>query len=70
MSALSWEYAAAAWLPATSPSHVELLERKMRAAARIIKGCLLSTPAHAVMAETGLEQLASRREALAAKLQA
>ena len=62
------EHAAAVWLPATSPSHVKLLEREMRAAARIITGCPLSTPARAVMAEAGLEPVASRREALAARL--
>ena len=33
------EYTAAAWLPAPSDSHVELLEREMRAAARVITGC-------------------------------
>ena len=62
------EHAAAAWLPATSPSHVELLEREMRAATRVITGCPLYTPAHAVMAEAGLEPVAARREALAARL--
>ena len=45
------KHAAAAWLPAAFPSHVELLEREMRATARIITDCPLSTPAHAVMAE-------------------
>lgn len=62
------EHAAAAWLPATPPSHVELLEREMRAAARTITGCPLSTPAHAVMAESGLMPVAARRTTLAAKL--
>ena len=38
------EHAAAAWLPATSPGHVELLDRELRAAARIITGCPRSTP--------------------------
>ena len=33
------EHAAAAWLPATSPGHVEQLDREFRAAARIITGC-------------------------------
>ncbi|KAF0295687.1 hypothetical protein FJT64_006794 [Amphibalanus amphitrite] len=49
-------------------SHVELLEREMRAAARTITGCPLSTPAHAVMAEAGLMPVAARRDVLAAKL--
>ena len=48
------EHAAAAWLPATPPSHVEVLEREMREAARIITGCTRSTPVHALMAEAGL----------------
>ena len=61
------EHAAAAWLPATPPSHVELLEREMRAAARAITGCPLSTPAHAVMAEAGLVPVSARRTTLAAK---
>ncbi|XP_043220268.1 uncharacterized protein LOC122380836 [Amphibalanus amphitrite] len=61
-------HAAAAWLPATPQSHVELLEREMRAAARTITGCPLSTPAHAVMAEAGLMPVAARRDVLAAKL--
>ena len=69
-------HAAAAWLPATFPSHVELLEREMREAAITgITGSIinhywlpLSTPAHAVMAEAGLEPVTSRREAQAARL--
>ena len=32
------EHAAAAWLPAAAPSHAELLEREMRAAARVVTG--------------------------------
>ncbi|KAF0290009.1 hypothetical protein FJT64_011774 [Amphibalanus amphitrite] len=52
----------------TAQSHVELLEREMRAAARTITGCPLSTPAHAVIAEAGLMPVAARRDVLAAKL--
>ena len=62
------EHAAAAWLPATSPSHILLLEREMRGAARVITGCPRSTPSHAVMAEAGLAPVAERRLALAARL--
>ena len=62
------EHAAAAWLPAASPSHVEVLEREMREAARVVTGCPRSTPSHAVMAEAGLAPLAERRLALAARL--
>ena len=62
------EHAAAAWLPATSPSHILLLEREMRAAARVVTGCPRSTPSHAAMAEAGLAPVAERRLALAARL--
>ena len=61
------EHAAAAWLPATPPSHVEVLEREMREAARITTGCTRSTPVHALMAEAGLTPVADRRTILAAR---
>ena len=38
------EYAAPAWMPATSPGNVERLDRDMRAMARAITGCPRSTP--------------------------
>ena len=62
------EHAAAAWLPAAPPSHVEILEREMREAARVITGCPRSTPSHAVMAEAGLTPVSARRTSLAARL--
>ena len=62
------EHAAAAWLPATSPAHQLLLDREMRAAARVVTGCPISTPAHAVLAEAGLAPVAERSTALAARL--
>ena len=62
------EHAAAAWLPATSPSHIETLEREMRAAARIVTGCPRSTPVHALMAEAGLLPVEARRRVLSARL--
>ena len=61
------EHAAAAWLPATPPSHVEVLEREMQEAARIITSCTRSTPVHALMAEAGLTPVSSRRTILAAR---
>ena len=64
------EHAADAWLPSTPPSHVEMLERGMRAAARIITGCVRSTPTHALMAEEGLAPVAARRTTPAARLKA
>ena len=48
------EYAAGAWLPAASESHLELVDRELRAAARVVTGCPASMPGHALMAEAGL----------------
>ncbi|KAF0304735.1 putative RNA-directed DNA polymerase from transposon BS [Amphibalanus amphitrite] len=62
------EYAAAAWLPAASESHVELLEIEMRAAARVITGCPVSTPRDPLLAEAGLVPVRARRDLLAARL--
>ena len=62
------EHAADAWLLFTPPSHVEVLEREMRAAALIITGCVRSTTTHALMAEAGLAPVAARRTTLAARL--
>ena len=54
------EHAAAAWLPATSPSHVTVLERGMRAVSRVVTGCPRSTPSHAAMAEADLVPVAKQ----------
>ena len=62
------EYAAPAWLPATSSSHVEQLDREMRAAARVITGCPRSTPVEPLMAEAGLVPVRVRRGILAARM--
>ena len=62
------EHAAAAWLPATSPGHVEQLDRELRAAARIITGCPRSTPVAPLMAEAGLPTAQVRRGVLAARM--
>ena len=62
------EHAAAAWLPAASHSHVELIERELRAAARAVTGCVLSTPSHALMAEAGLPTAGARRTVLATRM--
>ncbi|XP_043234483.1 uncharacterized protein LOC122387897 [Amphibalanus amphitrite] len=62
------EHAAAAWLPAAAPSHVEHLERELRGAARIITGCPRSTPTHALMAEARLAPMEERGWTLAARL--
>ncbi|KAF0303571.1 putative RNA-directed DNA polymerase from transposon BS [Amphibalanus amphitrite] len=62
------EHAAAAWLPAAAPSHVELLKRELRGAARIITGCPRSTPTHALMAEARLAPMEERGWTLAARL--
>ena len=62
------EHAAAAWLPATPKTNVEILEREMRAAARIVTGCIQSAPYLGVMAEAGVLPVAARRTALAARM--
>ena len=62
------EHAAAAWLPATPKTNVEVLEREMRAAARIVTGCIQSAPYLGVMAEAGVLPVAARRSALAARM--
>ena len=61
------EHAAAAWLPATPASHVEVLEREVRAAARVITGCPISTRKHALVAEAGQVTVDARRRTLAAR---
>ena len=61
------EHAAAAWLPAPPPSHVEALEREVRAVARVITGCPISTRRHAVTAEAGQVPVSARRLTLAAR---
>ena len=62
------EYAAAAWLPAASDSHVELIERELRAAARAVTGCTASTPVDPLMAEAGMPTAQTRRRVLAARM--
>jgi len=62
------EYAAAAWLPAASESHVELVEQEMGAVARAVTGCPVSTPRDPLMAEAGMVPVRTRREVLAARL--
>ena len=62
------EYAAGAWMPASSPSHLDLVDRELRAAARVVTGCPVSTPVHALMAEAGMPTARVRREVLSARL--
>jgi len=47
---------------------VEIFERKLRATARIVTGCVKSTPKHGVIAEAGLPSMTARRSTLAACL--
>ena len=63
-------HTAAAWLLATPSSHQLLLDRALRAAAGVVTGCPVSTPAHALMAEASLAPMAERCMTLAARLQA
>ena len=62
------EYAAGAWMPASSPSHLDLVDRELRAAARVVTGCPVSTPVHALMAEAGMPTARVRREVLSARM--
>ena len=64
----SLEHAAAAWLPTTAATHVEALDREMRAAARAVTGCTRSTPVDALMAEAGLMPMGVRKKVLATRL--
>ena len=61
------KHAAAAWLPATPASNVEVLEREVRAAGRVITGCPTSTRKHALVAEAGQVTVDARRRTLAAR---
>ena len=62
------EHAAAAWLPATPKSNIELLEREMRAAARTVTGCICSATHQGVMAEVGILPVSASRTTLAARM--
>ena len=62
------EYAAGAWLPAAAESHLDLVDRELRAAARVVTGCPISTPVHALMAEAGMPTAHTRRAALSARM--
>ena len=62
------EHAAAAWLPATAAGHVELLDRELREAARVITGCPRSTPVIPLMAEAGLPTAQIMRGMLTARI--
>ena len=48
-------YAAVTWLPAASRSPVELVDRELRAATRVVTGRPLSTPAHTLIAEADMD---------------
>ena len=62
------EYAAGAWLPAASPSHVQLVERELLATARVVTGCPVSTPREPLLAEAGIHSAWARRKTLAARM--
>ena len=55
-------------MPATAKTNLDVLEVEMLAAGRVIIGCPVSTPRHAVRAEAGIVPVAARRDALAARL--
>ena len=54
------DYAAGAWLPSTSPSHVSKLETIQNKAARIITGCPLKSNVDDLLEEARLEPLRVR----------
>ena len=60
------EYAGGAWIPSLGPSALEALEWAQRAAARIITGCVRSTPVDALLQEAHLVPMATRGAQLAA----
>ena len=62
------EYCAPAWMPAASPSHLELIDRELRAAARVVTGCPVSTPVDPLMAEAGLLPARVKLHAYAARM--
>ena len=62
------EHAGAAWMPAAAKTNLEVLEVDMLRAGRVITGCPISTPRHAVRAEAGLTPVSARRDTLAARL--
>ena len=55
-------------MPAASSSHLELVERELRAAARAVTGCKASTPVHALNSVAGMADADSRRQVLAARM--
>ena len=62
------EYAAGAWLPAASDSHVAVVNREVLAAARVVTGCPVSTPCDALLAEAGMLPAHTRRRVVAARM--
>ena len=62
------EHAAATWMSVTATTNLAILEVEMLAAGRVITGCPVSTPRHAVRAEVGIVPVTVRMDALAARL--
>jgi ribonuclease HI len=60
------EYGAAAWMPGTARKNLDRLEIAQRQAARIITGCLRSTPTVALTREADLVPFQHRRNKMAA----
>ena len=57
-------YAGGAWMGAASKSHLEVLERIRRQAARLQTGCTLATPVNALMAEANMVSMPEKVKAL------
>ena len=60
--------ATSCWLPVASPSHVELVDRELRAAAHAVTCCTASTPSRALIAEAEFPTAGARRTVLATKM--
>ena len=60
--------ATSCWLPVTSPSHVELVDCELRAAAHAVTCCTASTPSRALMAEAEFPTAGARCTVLATKM--
>ena len=61
------EYVVGAWLSASSPSHLQMVERELLAVARVVSGCPRYTPRAPLLCEAGIPSVRSRRKVLAAR---
>ena len=62
------EYALGAWGPHTTKTNIEKIQRAQNRAARIISGCLSSTPIPKLLEEAGIENLSTTTKIKAGQL--